>query len=163
MTEDGVAELVARMFAAAGREFGKTHLEVYADALENVSDDVGREAARNLARHVSWEKPPSVGMVLDEVNAILRLRQLETPAIEEATGQPVTREQALAWVAHIKKKHGASAMTDALEAVARRQGSDDGAGEASTGGQRRDVPGVVAADTAGEDSGATPRDRGGEQ
>lgn len=153
--------MVARMFAAAGREFGKTHLEVYADALENVDDEVGREAARNLARHVSWERPPSVGLVMDEVNAIIRNRQRSTPAIEEATGQPVTREQALAWVAHIKKKHGASAMTDMLEGVARRQGSDGrGRQEEGAGGERRDGAGVDQEDQA-TDGGGTPRDREG--
>lgn len=148
MTEDGVSELVARLFAAAGREFGKTHLEVYADALENVADDVGREAARNLARHVSWERPPSVGMVLDEVNAILRRRALELPGIPEATGRPVTRKQALAWVDHIRRKHGSSALVDALEDAARRQ--PEGTDGRAPGGDEGGGPGVDTAHSPGE-------------
>lgn len=121
MTEQGVGELVARLFAAAGRNYGDTHLEVYADALETVPDDVGREAGKNLARHVSWERPPSVGMVMDEVQAILRNREPLVPALEEATGQPVSREESLRWVEKIRAEHGSSPMVDALEKIARRQ------------------------------------------
>lgn len=121
MTEGAVAELVARLFAAAGRNYGDTHLEVYADALETVPDDVGREAGRNLARHVSWETPPSVGLVVAEVQAILRNRQELVPAIEEATGPPASREASLRWVEQIKAEHGASPATDMLEKIAQRQ------------------------------------------
>lgn len=121
MTEGAVAELVARLFAAAGRNYGETHLEVYAEALATVPDDVGREASRNLARHVSWDRPPSVGLVMDEVQAILRNRQPLVPAIEEATGEPVSREKAMEWVERMRSEHGPGPLVDAMESVARRQ------------------------------------------
>lgn len=121
MTNQGVAVLVAQLFAAAGRDFGETHLVVYRRALKDVPDDVGAEVVDALMRHVSWERPPSVGMVTDEVNAILRNRQTSTPAIEEATGEPVSREASLEWVRRIRAEHGPSALVDSLEKIAQRQ------------------------------------------
>lgn len=167
MTNEGVALLVAQLFAAAGRDYGETHLVVYRKALENVSDDVGARAVDSLIRHVSWERPPSVGLVLDAVQAELRARQESIPAIEEATGEPVTRAQALAWVAYIRKTKGPSKWADAMEDVARRQpkGDDEPAGPTAGVGEG-ERPGLAAPDTqgqAGEGTGITPEPTEGNQ
>lgn len=162
MTNEGVALLVAQLFAAAGRDFGETHLLVYRRALKDVPDDVGAEVVDALMRHVSWERPPSVGLVMDEVNAVLRQRQASLPALEEVTGEPVTREQALAWVQHIRRRHGPSVFVEALEAAAIKQPEEDHdrADRQVTGGGQGVRPGLGTADSIREvGSGAeAPRD-----
>lgn len=121
MTPVAVAELVAALFVAAARDYGDAERTVYAKALARVDDAVGLQAMDELLPHVSWERPPSPGMVLQQVNAIHRGQREKTPAIEETTGPPATREVALEWVERIKAEHGPSGMTDALEKIAERQ------------------------------------------
>ena len=121
MTPMAVAELVASLFIAASRDYGDAERTVYAKALARVDDAVGLQAVEELLPHVSWERPPSPGMVLRQVDAIYRGQRERTPAIPEATGTPVSREASLEWVRRIKAEHGPSAMTDSLEKIAQRQ------------------------------------------
>lgn len=123
MTPDAIEALVIRLYAASGgREAVDVDFEVYADALENVPDDVGTEAGKYLTCTVDLvTHRPSPAMVRDQAQAIMRRRDMERPAIEEATGPPASREASLEWVRRIKAAHGPSKMADALEKVAQRQ------------------------------------------
>ena len=121
MDDAAVTTLVIALYTAAGRDYGDVTEQVYRKALEKVDDETGLEAMDALLRHVSWEKPPSPALVLNQVASILRYRREATPAIEEATGPPASREASLEWVWRIKAAHGPSKMTDSLEKIAQRQ------------------------------------------
>ncbi len=116
MSPPAVARLVARLFAASGRDFGRSHLEVYAEALADVDDEIGEAAGRRLVRHVDWERPPSVRLVLDEVQAGLRRRDAERPAIAEATGEPLAPAESQAALALVRERHSAR-LADSLPAA----------------------------------------------
>lgn len=121
MTPSAVAALVAQLHAAAGRQYGETHLVVYAKALGMIPDEVGLLAADELIREVSWDNPPSVGMVIKQAQSVMRRREDEAKGLPESTGDPVSREESLEWVKRIREEHGASPLTDVLEKVALHQ------------------------------------------
>ena len=121
MDDAAVTTLVIALYTAAGRDYGEATEEVYRLALADVDDETGMEAMRQLVSHVSWENPPSPAMVKKQVAEILRYRRDAVPALEEATGEPLSREASLDWVRRIKAEHGTNNMTDFLEATARRQ------------------------------------------
>lgn len=102
MTTEAVVQLVTGLYAAAGRTMGEVELAVYAKVLEHVPDDVGLEAGEALWAHVSWETPPSPRRVLDAVQSVHRRRQKLVPALTDATGPPVSAEQAKANLARIR-------------------------------------------------------------
>jgi hypothetical protein len=125
MTPTASAALVAQLFAAAGRQYGETELVVYAKALHLVPDDVGQVVVDELVREVSWDNPPSTGMVVKHAQAVLRRRREAVSGIPETTGEPVSREESLEWVKRIREEHGPSPLTEALEGVAMRQPATD--------------------------------------
>lgn len=93
MSPTAVARLVGRLFSASARDWGQTHLEVYSEALENVSDEVGEIAGKELALFVDWNNPPSIKMVKDKVNAIIARGDTGIPVLEEETN-PVVADAA---------------------------------------------------------------------
>lgn len=121
MTPTACASLVAQLFAAAGRQYGETELVVYRKALELIPDEVGEITVDELLQQVSWDNPPSTGMVVKHAQVVLLRRLDAARAVPEATGEPVSREESMEWVKRIREEHGASALTDTLEGVAMRQ------------------------------------------
>ena len=93
MSPAAVARLVGRLFSASARDWGQTHLEVYSEALENVSDEVGELAGNELALFVDWNNPPSIKMVKEKVNAIIARGDTGIPALVEETN-PVVADAA---------------------------------------------------------------------
>lgn len=85
---------MARLFSASARDWGQTHLEVYSEALENVPDDVGELAGKELALFVDWNNPPSIKMVKEKVNAIIARGDTGLPALEEENNPVVADDEA---------------------------------------------------------------------
>lgn len=87
MTDLGIADLLLGLYEAAGRKVSPVTAEVYGTVLACFDDETGKEAGRRLWGHVSWEHPPSPGMVREEAQRILRVRDAGCPALPEQTGR----------------------------------------------------------------------------
>lgn len=109
MTPNAVAGVVARLFAASGRHYGEVELEVYAEALSDLSDELGVRAARDVVRSVDMGlRAPSPHLVIE---AAARLREQDAerardniPAIEESTGPYLSVEENMARLRAIAPK-----------------------------------------------------------
>jgi hypothetical protein len=80
MTPDAVAEVVARIYTAAGRHAGDAEALVFAEALDKVHDDVALEAAKSLVCREDWSRrPPSPAMLLEYCSLVTRERPAVLP------------------------------------------------------------------------------------
>lgn len=109
MTPKGVAGVVARLFAASGRHYGEVELQVYSEALEEISDELGVNAALEVIRtNDLGVRAPSPNLVLQ---AAWRFRQqqaertrAQTPALPESTDPYLDRDENLARIRAISAK-----------------------------------------------------------
>jgi hypothetical protein len=83
VTDLGVADMLLGLYEAAGRKVSPVTAEVYGTVLARFDDETGKEAGRRLWGHVSWEHPPSPGMVREEAQRILRAKSVECRAIPQ--------------------------------------------------------------------------------
>lgn len=90
MTPTAIAQTVAKLYTAAGRHYGKVELEVYAEALYDVDDDIGRQACRDVIRTVDLgARAPTPKDILDAARTIqqrVRLERAATRGLPADTG-----------------------------------------------------------------------------
>lgn len=94
MTPTAIAQTVARLYTAAGRHYGQVELQVYAEALEDLDDELGTRAARDVIRGVDLgARAPSPRLVLDAAIAIRRREAADRPGLAEHTDPPLPPEE----------------------------------------------------------------------
>lgn len=164
MSPAAVARLVGRLFSASARDWGQTHLQVYAEALENVSDEVGEIAGKELALFVDWNNPPSIKMVKEKVNAIIARGDTGIPALEEETNPVVADaaarkaglEEAMAALRKYQRLPSADAhpyLPDAPEAPKRKVDAHSMGDHQFCGADCPDRPQAEQTDDAASDGG----------
>lgn len=80
MTPHAIAQVVAKLYTAAGRHYGKVELEVYAEALDDVDDEYGLKACRQVIREVDLgTRAPTPKDVLDAARLIRRRSEPSEP------------------------------------------------------------------------------------
>lgn len=94
MTPTALARVVAMLYTAAGRHYGEVELEVFSLALEDVTDERGLQAAKNIIRNLDLgQRAPSPYIVIEEARSIAR-RELENQlALPSHTGPFLSREE----------------------------------------------------------------------
>lgn len=103
MTDQGLASLVMRLFAAAGRQPpGEVDFEVYAQVLAGVDDGEGGAALANLLTLPDLR--PTPGLVLEEVRTARRWAAEHRPAVPEDTGGPASPETVREWAARARTR-----------------------------------------------------------
>lgn len=108
MTDEGIFKLVTSLYSAAGgREATDVDFAVYAEALDDLSDEAGLAAGRALCRGVDLvTRKPSPALVRDTAAELANreyLRHSVEMGLPEATGEPVAAPEALAWIARIRQ------------------------------------------------------------
>lgn len=103
MTPTAAISVCVQLHVAAERDWGESTELLYEKALADVPDEVAETLVAELIRHVSWDNPPSTGMVVKHAQAIMRRRREETPAIPEATGVPLSAEENLEMVRRVRE------------------------------------------------------------
>lgn len=109
MSPGAIERLVTKLYAAAGaREATDVDFEVYHEALEDVSDDRGMQACRELIKGVDLvTHKPSPALVIETARHIANreyLNRCETHGLPEATGEPVAPREAQEWIATLRAK-----------------------------------------------------------
>jgi hypothetical protein len=104
MTPQALAKVVARLYTAAGRNYGKVELEVWADALDDITDEEGEHVARGLVRNVDMaSRIATPAVVRDAVMKLRGERRDAVPALEPVTGPLLPVEENLRRIDEARK------------------------------------------------------------
>lgn len=94
MTPQAIALVVAKLYTAAGRHYGKVEFEVYADALDDIDDDTGQQACRLVIRNCDFSSSaPNPKLMIDAARSVQRNRRAATPALVESTDNALPMEE----------------------------------------------------------------------
>ena len=111
MTHNAIVRLVTKLYAASGaREATDVDFEVYAEALDDMSDERGEAAGRALIRDVDLVMHrPSPGAVRQMAKEIAdyewnNRRPAPLPELGEPIERPLSSAEGLAWVARVREQ-----------------------------------------------------------
>lgn len=104
MTPTALAQVVARLYTAAGRNYGKVELEVWSEALDDINDDEAIRASKALVKNVDlMAHPPAPKVLRDAVLDERKRIRDATPALPTVAGPLLPVEESLRRLHEAKK------------------------------------------------------------
>ncbi len=110
MTHSAIVRLVIKLYAAAGaREATDVDFEVYAEALDDMTDERGEAAGLALIRNIDLAKnrpsPGAVRAAAQEIAQRESLRRMnDQRALSWTTEPPLSSAEGIAWVEQIRQQ-----------------------------------------------------------